>query len=293
MAKKAVLVTGSTGATGGFTIAKLLQMGVPVRAFVRKDDERAAMLREAGAETRIGDLLEIDDVRAAMDGVGAAYFVYPLLPGLVSAAAYFAQAATEAGVRGIVDMSQISARRASRSHQARDHWIAERVFDWSSVPVTHLRPTFFAQWLTRGKQVKTIAEHGYFRLPFGTGRHAPIAAEDQGRVIAVILSDPAPHAGKTYELCGPIEMDYHGVAAAISEELGRTVVYEPMEISDYRRQLEALTMPEQMIQHLCAVAEDYRAGLFAGTDRVIEAISGIPPMTVQAFVEAHRAELGG
>ena len=293
MTKKAVLVTGSTGATGGFAVAELLRMGVPVRALVHTDDMRAARLREAGVETRVGDLREIDDVRAAMEGVGAAYFVYPLLPGLVSAAVYFAQAAVEAGVRAIVDMSQISARRDSRSHQARDHWIAEQVFDWSGVPVTHLRPTFFAQWLTRGKQVKTIVEHGVFRLPFGIGRHAPIAAEDQGRVIAAILCNPAPHAGKTYELCGPIEMDYHGVAAAISEELGRPVVYEPIEITDYRRQLEALAMPEQMIQHLCAVAEDYRAGLFAGTDRVIEAITGIPPMTVQAFVEAHRAELGG
>ena len=293
MTEKTVLVTGGTGATGGFAIDALLRMGVPVRALVRKDDERAQALRKAGAETALGDLLEIDDVRAAMEGVSAAYFVYPLLPGLVSAAAYFAQAATEAGVRGIVDMSQISARRDSRSRQARDHWIAERMFDRSGVPVTHLRPTFFAQWLTRGRQVKTIAEHGYFRLPFGTGRHAPIAAEDQGRVIAAILSDPAPHAGKTYHLCGPVEMDYHGVAAAISEELARTIVYEPMEIADYRSQLEALSMPEQMIQHLCAVAEDYRAGLFAGTDQVIEAITGIPPMTVQAFVEAHRAELGG
>ncbi len=293
MTAKTVLVTGSTGATGGYAIDALLRMGVPVRALVREDDDRAARLREAGADTWIGDLLEIDDIRAAMEGVTAAYFVFPLLPGLVSAAAYFAQAATEAGIRGIVDMSQISARRDSRSHQARDHWIAERVFDWSGVPVTHLRPTFFAQWLTRGKQVKTIAEHGYFRLPFGTGRHAPIAAEDQGRVIAAILSDPGPHAGKIYQLCGPIEMDYHGVAAALSEELGRTIVYEPIKIADYRRQLEALNMPEQMIQHLCAVAEDYRAGLFAGRDQVIEAMTGIPPMTVQAFAEAHRAELGG
>ena len=161
------------------------------------------------------------------------------------------------------------------------------------MPVTHLRPTFFAQWLTRGKQITTIAEEGYFRLPFGTGRHAPIAAEDQGRMIAAILTDPAPHAGRTYPLCGPVEMDHHGVAAAMSEELGRAIVYQPMEISDYRRQLEALNMPEQMIQHLCAVAEDYRAGLFRGTDQVIEKITGFPPMTVQAFVEAHRADLGG
>jgi len=52
-------------------------------------------------------------------------------------------------------------------------------------------------------------------------------------------------------------------------------------------------MPEQTIQHLCAVAEDYRAGLLAGTDHVIEKITGIPPMTVQAFFGAHRNELSG
>ena len=292
MTQKLVLVTGSTGATGGFAIEALIQMRVPVRALVHENDKRAARLREMGVETCVGDLLEINDVRVAMEGVSAAYFVYPLLPGLVTASAYFAQAAIEAGLLGIVNMSQMSARRDSRSHQARDHWISERVFDWAGVPVTHLRPTFFAQWLTRGKQLRTIAEEGYFRLPFGSGRHAPIAAEDQGRLIAAILNDPASHAGKPYELCGPIEMDYHGVAAAISDELGRTIVYQPMEILDYRRQLEVLNMPERMIQHLCAVAEDYRSGLFAGTDQVIEKITGIPPMTVQAFVEVHRNELG-
>jgi uncharacterized protein YbjT (DUF2867 family) len=244
-------------------------------------------------ETVIGDLLEIDDVRAAMDGVGTAYFVYPLLPGLVAATAYFAQAAVEAGLQGIVNMSQISARRDSRSHQARDHWISERIFDRSGVPVTHIRPTFFAQWMTRGKQIKTIAKDGFFRLPFGTGRHAPIAAEDQGRFIAAILNNPTPHAGQTYPLYGPVEMDYHAVAAAMSEELGRTIVYQPMEIIEYRRQLEGLHMPEQMIQHLCAVAEDYRSGLFEGTDQIIEKVTGIPPMSVQAFVEAHRIEMGG
>ena len=88
-------------------------------------------------------------------------------------------------------------------------------------------------------------------------------------------------------------MDYHGVASALSEELGRTIVYEPIEIAAYRAQLEARGVPEQLIQHLCAVAVDYRAGLFRGTDQIIEKLTGIPPMTVQAFAEAHRDELGG
>ena len=168
-----VLVTGATGDTGGYAISALKNLDVSIRAMVRKDDGRAAT-----------------------EGVSAAYFAYPLIPGLIDATAYFAQAAQEAGLRGIVNMSQISARRDSKSHQARDHWISERVFDWSGVPVTHLRPTFFAQWLTYTYMWvrHDIAQKGLISLPFGKGRHAPIAAEDQARVIAAILADPGPHS---------------------------------------------------------------------------------------------------
>ena len=68
-----------------------------------------------------------------MERVSAADFVYPLIPGLIDATAYFAQAAREAGLRSIVNMSQISARRESKSHEARDDWISERVFLLRSV----------------------------------------------------------------------------------------------------------------------------------------------------------------
>jgi hypothetical protein len=37
--------------------------------------------------------------------------------------------------------------------------------------------------------------------------------------------------------------------------------------------------PEQMIQHLCAVAEAYRSGLFSGIDKAVDKITGIPPPT--------------
>ena len=105
MTDQPVLVTGATGATGGYTIHALTKLDVPIRAMVRKDDDRAARLRTAGVEVVLGDLLDLDSVRAAMEGVSAAYFVYPLLPGLIDATAYFAQAAREAGLGGIVNMS--------------------------------------------------------------------------------------------------------------------------------------------------------------------------------------------
>jgi NAD(P)H dehydrogenase (quinone) len=81
-------------------------------------------------------------------------------------------------------MSQISARENSKSHPARDHWIAERVFDSSGVPVSHIRPTFFAQWLTYPHNRKQILEHRVISRAVDNGRHALIAAEDQARFIA-------------------------------------------------------------------------------------------------------------
>ena len=283
-----ILVTGATGETGRYTTDLLISQGFEIRALVHKVDERSEKLRARGAEVIVGDLLDFEAVRHATRGVDAAYFVYPIRPGLIDATAYFAQASKKAGLDGVVNMSQISAREDSKSHAARDHWIAERVFDWSGVPTVHIRPTFFAQWLTYPHNRKHILERSVISQPLGNGRHAPIAAEDQARFIAAILADPAPHKGKVYPLFGPIEMNQASIAEAVGQVIGRPVGYEPISIDAYRQRLESAgVMPPFLIQHLCAVAQDYQDGIFAGTDDIIGRVTGKPPMTVQEFVAAH------
>ncbi|TCL06329.1 NmrA family NAD(P)-binding protein [Sodalis ligni] len=98
MTKANILVSGATGRTGGAAIEQLLNMGKRVRAYVRSDSEKAAALRKRGVEIALGDFTNIDAIRAAMEGIDAAYFLYPIAPGIISAAAFFAQAAKEAGV---------------------------------------------------------------------------------------------------------------------------------------------------------------------------------------------------
>src|SRR6516165_2242451 len=268
MSAEEILVTAATGETGRYTVQRLVEKGHAIRALVHREDERSEALRSAGAEIVVGDLLEHDDA--------------------IRATAYFADAAKRAGLEAVVNLSQISARENSKSHAARDHWIAERVFDWSGVPVVHLRPTFFAQWLLYPRSRATIVEEGIIDLPYGEGRHAPIAAEDQARLIAAILAEPAAHLGKTYSLHGPIEQDQAGIAAAVSEVLGRKITYRPLTIPQYRERLEKAGLPEIMIQHFCAVALDYQSGIFSGEDKIIAEVTGQPPMTVQEFVTLHR-----
>jgi NAD(P)H dehydrogenase (quinone) len=284
-----ILVSGATGRTGGAAIDTLLAMGKRVRAYVRSDDERAAALRKRGVEIAVGNFTNVDEIRTAMEGIRSAYFLHPIAPGIIGAAAYFAQAAKEAGVTAIVNMSQISARRESKSHAAQDHWISERVFDWSGVATTHLRPTFFAEWLIYPHFAKEIWANKKIEFPFENGRHAPIATDDQGRVIAHVLANPKGHEGKIYTLHGPVEMNHTEIAAEMSEVLGAKIGYAPTSIDDFRQKMEQLyKFPPFLVQHLVEVAQNYRDGIFAGTNNVIEKITGTPALSVAAFIEKHR-----
>jgi uncharacterized protein YbjT (DUF2867 family) len=288
MTQPTILVTGATGNTGRKTIEILTSKGVPVRALVHKEDERSSGLRAMGAEVVVGNLLDLNAVRSALEGIRTAYFIYPIAPELLEATARFAQAAIEAGVEAVVNMSQISARRESKSMAALNHWTAERVFDWSGLAMTHLRPTYFAQWLIYPNFRAQILEKGQIRLPFGEGRHAPIAVEDQARMIAAILENPRAHQGKTYTLHGPVELSQQGIADAISEVLGRKIIYQPIGLEEYKEGLLQSGRSNFLVQHLGEVALDYQHGVFAGEDNIIRETTGIAPMTVQEFVTLHK-----
>ncbi|WP_413993372.1 NmrA family NAD(P)-binding protein [Labrys okinawensis] len=290
MNEASILVSGGTGRTGGAAIDELLKMGRRVRAYVRSEDERAAALRQRGVEIAIGDFTNIDAIRAAMEGVRSAYFLHPIAPGIIGAAAYFAQAAKEAGVSAIVNMSQISARRESASHAAQDHWISERVFDWSGVATTHLRPTFFADWLVYPHFAREIWAKKKIEFPFENGRHAPIASGDQGRVIAHILANPQAHAGKTYTLHGPVEMNHTQIAAVMSDVLNTKIEYAPISIEAFQSKMETLyKFPPFLTQHLVEVAQNYRNGIFSGTNDVVEKVTGKPALSVEQFIALNRA----
>ncbi|HEY4457850.1 MAG TPA: hypothetical protein VGN81_26280, partial [Pseudonocardiaceae bacterium] len=150
--------------------------------------------------------------------------------------------------------------------------------------VTHLRPTFFAEWLISFY----AADTDELRLPFADAHHAPILAEDQGRVIAAILADPEPHAGRSYPLYGPVELDHYKNAEIMTNVLGRKINYVPVELDEFRATLEGRGFGAHFVQHLINVAIDYRNGIFSGTNDNVRTITGVEPMSVEAFVESNR-----
>src|SRR5277367_3700382 len=67
------LVTAAAGRVGA-VVELLRQCGLPVRALVHREDERADSLRSTGAEVVVADLAVVTDVTRAMEGCRRIYF---------------------------------------------------------------------------------------------------------------------------------------------------------------------------------------------------------------------------
>jgi uncharacterized protein YbjT (DUF2867 family) len=258
---------------------------------VLANDDRSKALADLGAEIVVGNHQEIDTIRQAMEGVDAAYFVYPVAPGLITATVNFVQAAKEAGVSTVVNLSQRSANRNPKSWSCRDSFIAEEIYKWSGLSFVNLRPTYFLEWLLYPWQLPLLANEGILRLPVGKGRHSPIAAEDQGRAIAAILKNPAALIGQTIDLSGPVEMDHEQMAAELTEALGRKIVFENVSVDEYCKSIAAMGVPPYVVQHLSGAMEDYQHGVMSGADNNIEKLTGKKPMSVGDFARAHMDQL--
>src|SRR5215216_2522737 len=111
-----ILVTGAAGqlgAVGRTVTGLLLDQGLPVRAMVRREDDRAEALRVAGAEVVVGDLLDPADVYRVVSGCPRVYFGMSLSPSYLEASVTMAAVARELGVNVLVNMSQMTVSQMS------------------------------------------------------------------------------------------------------------------------------------------------------------------------------------
>ena len=295
-----ILVTGAAGSVGGVgrTVVSLLRAaGLPVRAMVHRDDDRAAGLRALDAEVVVGDLTNPSDVARALDGCGRVLFSMSVSASYLEAAATVATVACALEtLEVLVDISQMTVSQMTptsteESRQQRYHWLSEQLLDWSGLPVVHVRPTIFLEnpMLTT-LIAPSVAEHGTVPLPFGGGRTSPVAVADVCRVVAAVLEDPAPHVGRVHELTGPRSEDMIGVAEEFSRALGRRITYTDLPLDTWvERYLSPAGLPTHVAAHLTTMARLHRLNRYDRTTDTVGVITGRSAQTVEEFVAEHRA----
>ncbi|WP_409474493.1 NmrA family NAD(P)-binding protein [Streptomyces sp. HC307] len=291
-----LVLLGNAGGVGRTVLEQLRAQGVPVRAMVRRDDDRAAELRGLGAEVVLGDLTRPESVAAALEGVGRMYFAMPVSPDHLLAATVVASVAREHGNLDVLvsmsqmTVSQMTATSTAESHQQRLHWLAEQVLNWSGLPVVHIRPTsFLDNPLFTTLPARSIRENGTIALPFGTGRTSPVAVEDVARVVATVLRDPAPHIGHVYELTGPRTVDMTEMAEEFSRALGSPVSYVDVPLDRWRAEVLAkVGLPSHTEEHIATMARLHRENRYDRATDDVQHVTGVPAQSVEAFVAARK-----
>src|SRR5256884_8216265 len=240
-----ILVPGAAGQLGAFgrpVTRLLLDRGLPVRAMVRREDDRAAALRAAGAEVVVGDLLEPADVYRVVSGCRRVYFGMSVSAGYLEATVTMAAVAREVGVNALVNMPQMTVSQMSIEHttpspQQRQHWLSEQALAWSGLPVVTIRPTVFLEGFFLPLTGPSVRDRNRIELPFGRGKTNPVATADVAQVVAAVLADPGPHVGRIYELTGPRSQDMDGVAREYADALHREVTYADIPPEDCEQEL--------------------------------------------------------
>ncbi|AKF10840.1 NAD(P)H-binding protein [Sandaracinus amylolyticus] len=296
-----ILVTGAAGrvgAMGRMLVERLRESGLAVRALVHREDARADALRATGAEVVLGDLTRTEDVARALAGCRRVYFGMSVSEQYLAATTAVAAVARAQGdLEVLVNISQMTVSQMSLtdqtdSPQQRLHWLAEQVLAWSGLPVVEIRPTvlfenpFFLSWAA-----ESIRRDGTIRLPFGAGRTSPVAARDVVDAVAVILRDPAPHIGRTYELTGPRSQDMRTIAAQYAAALHRPVTYVDVPFEQWRdHELGPRNLPEHLRHHIEVMARLHAANRYDRATSDVETITGHPATDIVQDVAGHVAE---
>jgi uncharacterized protein YbjT (DUF2867 family) len=232
MSRKKILVFGATGAQGGSVARHLLARGVfDVRAFTRNPESPAAQaLRDLGAEVVKGDLDDRASIQAALAGVSGVY-------GVTNFWEHFAKEAEQgrnlinavagADVEHFVLSSLPPIEKATGGALKSPHFDIKAEYEEYTrslnIPTTFVHVPFYYENFLAFFPPKAAGDGTFqFGFPQGETPLAAIAAEDVGRIVAIVFEQPEVYLGKTLKLAGD-EIPATEYAAAMSRHTGADI----------------------------------------------------------------------
>jgi uncharacterized protein YbjT (DUF2867 family) len=250
-----ILVTGATGRVGRHVVDQLVKRGAAVRVLTR-DPSKAQF--PAGVDVVQGDLLDIDALRAAFDGVRTLFLLNAVTGDEFTQAILTLNVAREAGVERVVYLSVIHADRFVNVPHFAVKSGAERMLQQMGFSATILRPTYFIDNEHMIKDV--VLNHGVYPMPIGSKGVAMVDARDIAEVAAIELirrdQGPATLPVETINLVGPDTLTGSDVAAIWSDVLDRPVVYGGDDPAGFEQNMASF-MPKWMAYEMRLMAERY------------------------------------
>ena len=284
-----ILVTGATGNVGRHVVDQLVQRGAPVRALVRNPAKAAAAELPAAVDVVQGDLLDVDALRRAFDGVSTLFLLNAVVPDEFTQALVALNVAREAGVQRVVYLSVIHSDVYVNVPHFAGKFGVERMIEQMGFAATILRPAYFIDNDVTIKDV--VLGYGVYPMPVGGKGLAMVDARDIAEVAALELlrrHDAAhPLPLERINVVGPDTLTGSDVAAIWSDVLGRPVAYggDPAGFEQNLRQF----MPAWMAYDMRLMSERFATdGMVpdAGDVARLTALLGRPLRTYREFAAA-------
>ncbi len=245
-------ITGATGQLGQLVVQKLKEKntGAKLVALVR-DPKKAASL---GIEVRTFDYGQPETLPQALEGIDHLVFISGSEIGKRETQhSNVIKAAKQAKVKKIAYTSLLHADTSSLM-LAPEHLATENMLKESGIPHTILRNGWYTENYTAN--LKAALEHGAIIGSAGNGKISSATREDYAEAIAETITSDA-HTGQTYELAGDQTYTMQDLAAEVSKQTGKNIVFLNLPEAEYAQKLQEIGLPEGMATAFASL--DYSA----------------------------------
>jgi NAD(P)H dehydrogenase (quinone) len=270
-----IVVTGATGQLGRLIVTHLINRGVSPTEITAagRDTGRLADLAATGVTTAVIDYTDPASLSAAFAGADTLMLVSGSETGQrVAQHTNAIAAAVDAGVSRIVYTSAPHAD-TSALVLAPEHKATEEALHAAGIPVTILRNNWYTE--NYADAVRQARDSGVYLTSTGDGRVASASRTDYAEAAAVVITTPG-HENATYELAGDVAWTGDEMAAALSEIVGRPVVFTSVSPEEHLATLTGAGLDEGTAGFVVALDGNIRDGLLAGGTTELSTLIGRP-----------------
>ena len=236
-----IAITGATGQLGRLVIEQLLKT-VPANQIVAivRNPAKAEALSQQGIMVRQGDYTDQAALTTALKGVEKLLLISSSEVGQrATQHQNVINAAKAAGVTFIAYTSLLHADNSPLGLHV-EHVATEKALATSGIPYALLRNGWYTENYLAS--APPALEHGVFIGAAGEGKIASATRADYAAAAAKVVSEEG-HAGKVYELAGDSAWTLSELAAELSKQSGKPVVYQNMSEADFAAALKSVGLP--------------------------------------------------
>jgi NAD(P)H dehydrogenase (quinone) len=275
-----IAITGANGQLGRLVISKLKER-VPAGNIVAlaRTPAKAAGL---GVTVRAADYDRPETLDRALVGVTALLLIAgtEVGPRRVAQHRNVIAAAKQAGVKRIACTSVLHADTSPLS-VADDYRATEADLKASGLPYTFLRNSWYTENYTGA--IPGALAGAAFLGSAGDGKICSAPRADFAEAAAVVLTGEG-HASKTYELAGDDAFTMSELAAEVSRQTGKRIVYKDMPAAEYAAALVGFGLPEDLAQVIAGYDIGIREGALFDDSRQLSSLIGHPTIPLSVAV---------